>query len=91
MKILCDIYKTASREEMYLFLARDRGFEAVPEALLNSFGEPQLVTTIVLTEDRKLARADINQVLAELDDRGFYLHMPPSEYPEDNLQGDQNP
>ena len=76
---------------MYLFLARDRGFEAVPQALMNSFGEPQLVTTIVLTESRKLARADIDQVLAELDDRGFYLQMPPSESPEDNLQGDQNP
>lgn len=82
MKILCDIYKTASREEMYLFIARDSGFEVVPETLLNSFGEPQLVTTIVLTEGRKLARADINQVLSELDDRGFYLQMPPSEYPE---------
>ena len=51
---------------------------------MNSFGEPQLVTTIVLTEGRNLARADINQVLAELDDRGFYLQMPPSEYPTDN-------
>ena len=91
MKILCDIYKTASRQEMYLFLARDRGFEVVPQALMTSFGEPQLVTTIVLTENRKLTRADISQVLAELDDRGFYLQMPPPEYLEDNLQEGKSP
>lgn len=81
MKILCDIYKTASKDEMYLYLNRAKGFESVPEALLKSFGEPLLVTTMVLTEGKKLARADILKVLADLSAQGFYLQMPPPKFP----------
>ena len=81
MKILCDIYKTASKDEMYLYLNRAKGFESVPEALLKSFGEPLLVTTMVLTETKKLARADIEKVMADLSVKGFYLQMPPPKFP----------
>jgi len=81
VKILCDIYKTASKDEMYLYLNRSKGFKAVPEALLKSFGEPLLVTTMVLTESKKLARADIVKVMADLSAGGFYLQMPPPKFP----------
>ena len=81
MKILCDIYKTASKDEMYLYLNRVKGFKAVPEALLSSFGEPILVTTLVLTEAKKLARADVQKVMVELTAQGFYLQMPPPKFP----------
>jgi uncharacterized protein YcgL (UPF0745 family) len=81
VKILCDIYKTASKDEMYLYLCRAKGFKAVPEALLSSFGEPLLVTTLVLTEAKKLARADVKKVMADLTAQGFYLQMPPPKYP----------
>lgn len=82
MKILCDIYKTASKDEMYLYLCRAKGFESVPDALLKSFGEPLLVTTLVLTESKKLARADIVKVMADLSAQGFYLQMPPPKFPQ---------
>lgn len=81
MKILCDIYKTASKDEMYLYLNRPKGFESVPEVLLKSFGEPILVTTLVLTESKKLARADIKKVMADLAGQGFFLQMPPPKFP----------
>ena len=42
--------------------------EDIPEALRQSFGELTLVTTLVLTESRKLARADIHKVMAELNE-----------------------
>ncbi len=82
MKILCDIYKTASKDEMYLYLCRAKGFESVPEVLLTNFGEPLLVTTLVLTESKKLARADIQKVMADLSSHGFYLQMPPPKFPQ---------
>ena len=81
MKILCDIYKTASKDEMYLYLCRTKGFKSVPEALLKSFGEPVLVTTLVLTEAKKLARADVTKVMNNLILHGFYLQMPPPKFP----------
>ena len=80
-KILCDIYKGEKKDEMYLYVPKPDGLENVPEALLHGFGELTLVTTLVLTESRKLARADILKVMAELSKNGFYLQMPPVKYP----------
>jgi uncharacterized protein YcgL (UPF0745 family) len=88
-KILCDIYKGDKKEEMYLYVPKDIGhnnLENIPEALLHSFGELTLVTTMVLTESRKLARADIHKVMAELNETGFYLQMPPVKFPLDEQQ-----
>jgi uncharacterized protein YcgL (UPF0745 family) len=80
-RVLCDIYKGDKKEEMYLYVNQTNGLETVPEALLSSFGELAQVTTLVLSETRKLARADIHKVLQELRDKGFYLQMPPPKYP----------
>jgi uncharacterized protein YcgL (UPF0745 family) len=88
-KILCDIYKGDKKEEMYLYVPKKIGqneLEDIPEALLQSFGELTLVTTLVLTESRKLAQADIQKVMAELNKTGFYLQMPPVKFPFDEQQ-----
>jgi uncharacterized protein YcgL (UPF0745 family) len=80
-KILCDIYKTATKEEMYLYLSRDEGFKRVPEVLLKQFGKPVLVTTMLLAASKKLARADVIKVMDEITRQGFYLQMPPPPIP----------
>ena len=80
-RVLCDIYKGNKKDEMYLYVNKSDGLEKVPEGLLSSFGELTPVTTLVLSETRKLARADIHRVLEELRDKGFYLQMPPPKYP----------
>ncbi len=78
MKKLCSIYKSLRDDGMYLFVDRDEGLERVPELLLARFGEPELVTTLVLTPERKLARTDAGTVLNSISERGFYLQMPPT-------------
>ena len=40
----------------------------------------ELVMQLDLHAERKLARADVEQVMRELKDRGFYLQMPPTEF-----------
>ena len=77
MKHLCQIYKSSRKEEMYLYVPRDRGLEDVPEALMASFGEPLEVMSLVLSPDKKLARADVNEVIQALEAQGYYLQMPP--------------
>lgn len=81
-KLLCDIYKTKKKDEMYLYIERKSGLEAVPEALMEMFGKPELAMTMILTPEKKLGRADIHRVLAELNDKGFYLQMPPPKEPQ---------
>jgi uncharacterized protein YcgL (UPF0745 family) len=80
--INCDIYKGNKKAEMYLYVATDSGLEAVPEALIASFGKLELVINLQLTEARKLARVDVVAVMQALRDHGYYLQMPPSSWTE---------
>lgn len=75
--ILCDAYKTASKEETYLFVDKRTGLEQVPEALLQKFPNPELVTTFKLGPDRKMARVDASRVLQAIREQGYFLQMPP--------------
>jgi len=77
MKTLCDIYRSPRREEMYLYVDKREGLARVPEKLLAMFGKPRHLTTLLLSPEKKLARADAVRVLEELDARGYYLQLPP--------------
>lgn len=78
MKVLCEIFRSSRKEEMYLYVDRARGLKDVPEVLMRQFGEPESVMTLVLTPERRLARADVGEVLAAIGEQGFYLQMPPT-------------
>ena len=77
----CWVYRSPRKQEMYLYLAQEDGFDALPAALLASFGEPILVIELELSPDRKLAREDVGKVIANLRDQGFHLQMPPQLQP----------
>jgi len=76
-KLLCEIYKSPRKEEMYLYVNKRQGLEHVPEALLGSFGKPQPLLTMILTADKKLARANTAEVMEAIETQGFYFQMPP--------------
>lgn len=76
-KMLCDVYKTRKKDEMYLYVSRSAGMGKVPAELLDLFGKPELAMTMILTPEKKLARADIAKVLGDLESKGFYLQLPP--------------
>lgn len=78
MSLLCQVFRSAKKQEMYLYVDKSRGVEDVPDALLAQFGELAPVMTLLLTPERKLARADTEVVLANIQDQGFYLQMPPT-------------
>ncbi len=73
----CTIYKSLKKDGLYLYL-RDRDMlNKLPEALLKSIGNTELVMELELTPQRTLARADVNEVIKSLDEKGFYVQMPP--------------
>lgn len=80
--MLCTIYKSAKKDQTYLFIKQRDDFSDVPEPLLERFGTPVLVTIINLDTKDKLAMSDINKVRAALKEKGFYLQLPP---PVENL------
>ena len=63
---------------MYLYVDKKRGLESVPESLLKRFGSPVKLMLLQLVPGKKLARADVVQVLKDICDNGFYLQMPPT-------------
>ncbi len=78
----CWIYRSAKKQEMYLYLNKEDDFQAVPPALRELFGAPSLVMQIDLHAGRKLAREDVGQVIENLRARGFHLQMPPDIRPQ---------
>lgn len=77
-KLPCWIYKSPLKDEMYLYLEEQEGFDRVPEALMARFGKPELVMELELHEGRTLAREDVVQVMHNLSTQGFHLQMPPN-------------
>ncbi|MCM0147359.1 YcgL domain-containing protein [Photobacterium galatheae] len=75
--MFCAIYKSPKKDNTYLYINKKDDFSEVPEALLSTFGTPQFVMVLKLSEERKLALADINKVREQLTTQGYYLQIPP--------------
>ena len=72
----CFVYKSIKKADSYIYLNEKDNFQKLPEQLLMLFCKPEGTLEFDLTVDRKLALADVQQVLQSLDDQGYYLQMP---------------
>lgn len=75
--MLCAVYKSIRKPQTYLFVAKRDDFSAVPSVLLEQFGQPQLVSMLNINKESKMALADAEKVLTEINNNGFYLQLPP--------------
>lgn len=76
---LVEIFRGTRKAESYLYVDKAQGLADVPEVLLAQFGEPRSVMTLMLDPQRKLARANAAEVLAKIEEQGYYLQMPPTQ------------
>lgn len=76
-KRICKVYRCSKKDEMYLYVDSREELSRVPEALVSQLGNISLVMTMLISAEKKLARADSAKVLAEIEDKGFYLQLPP--------------
>jgi uncharacterized protein YcgL (UPF0745 family) len=70
------IYKGHKKQNSYLYIEQEDDFSRVPETLVNALGKLEFVMTLDLSPKKNLARADVKQVIAALQEEGFYLQMP---------------
>ena len=81
MVLSCAVYKSEKKSDYYLYLRRDEGleddFSCLPETLSKLLGRLEFVMELELSEARKLAQADVKEVIETLQNRGFYLQTPP--------------
>lgn len=73
----CVIYRSSRKADSYLYIEKEDEFSRVPQALIEMLGHLEKVMELELSEERKLANADINNVRQCLKDQGYYLQMPP--------------
>ena len=76
-KIICDIYRSPKKDQLYLYVPKTIGLKDVPEALLSMFGRPQFAFTMLLTPEKKLVKEDAAKVMAVLQEQGYFLQLPP--------------
>ncbi|CAM3555226.1 MULTISPECIES: YcgL domain-containing protein [Halomonas] len=76
-KLICDVFKSSRKDEMYLYVDKRQGMTQVPELLMETFGKPLPVFTMLLTADKKLSRVSAADVVEGIKDKGYYLQMPP--------------
>ncbi|MBI3773958.1 MAG: YcgL domain-containing protein [Gammaproteobacteria bacterium] len=76
----CTIYRSAKKADSYLYVERENEFARVPQALLDMLGPLTLVMSLELHSRRKLAQVDVTQVMAQLQQQGYFLQMPPGSW-----------
>ncbi|MDY4281504.1 MAG: YcgL domain-containing protein [[Pasteurella] mairii] len=74
--MLCAIYKSKKKDGMYLYVEKRDVFDNVPPELKALFGTPIFVMLFNLKGNKSLIQADNQEVLAHLQNQGFYLQMP---------------
>ncbi|MBK1672142.1 hypothetical protein CKO35_02265 [Ectothiorhodospira shaposhnikovii] len=72
----CYVYRSSRKQDTYLYLPKKDDFSSLPKTLLDVFGGPVFALEFELTPERRLAREDAAQVMANLKSRGFHLQMP---------------
>lgn len=77
MRKICDVYKSLKVEGMYIYIEKAVGLKSVPELLLEKFGAPKHVMTMLIKPEQALFATSGERVLLEISERGFYLQMPP--------------
>ena len=77
-KQLISVFKSSKKDEMYLYVNRKDQLKNVPEALITAFGQAQHVMDMILTSERKLSRVEATKVISDIEEKGFYLQMPPA-------------
>lgn len=75
----CSVFKGSRTPDTYLFLPARQPSDAVPQLVLQRFGQLQHVMDLVLTPERRLARIEAPVLLRALLTQGCYIQLPPRE------------
>jgi uncharacterized protein YcgL (UPF0745 family) len=77
----CIVYRSRKKSDAYLYVPRgadgDGDLSRVPSALRTLLGALEHALVLELTPERRLANADVTQVMRALDENGYYLQLPP--------------
>ena len=73
----CIVYKSLRQFDYYLFVKKDDGFSRLPDGLKQILGVLEKVIDLDLDENRTLVQADVVEVMQQIEEKGYFLQMPP--------------
>ena len=73
----CVVYKSLRQFDYFLFVKKEDVLARVPDGLRQMLGVLEKVMDLELDENRCLAQADVVAVIQQIEERGYYLQMPP--------------
>ncbi len=74
----CYVYRSNAKPGMYLYLIEKDNFTEVPDSLMQLLGEVIYSFEFDLSKDRKLVKAEAQEVLRIMSENGYFLQMPPA-------------
>jgi len=70
------VYRSSLKDGMYMYMQSETTLDTVPAAVMKQLGEPEQALEFELTASRELPNADASEVLATIENQGFYIQMP---------------
>lgn len=84
MKLICQVYRSSKKSDMYLYVDKKDDLSRVPAPLLSLFGTPKPAMVLLVTEDKKLSRIDAVELMRQIEEKGYFLQMPTAQ--DDEMQ-----
>ena len=63
----CAVYKSLKKDETYVFIPTAKPLSELPEELMNILGEAEMVMTLNLTPEKKMARGTAADILKSIE------------------------
>ena len=84
-EIECSVYRSSKRDETYVFIPTETPLSDLPIEVLKMLGQAEMVMTLNLTPEKKMARGKADEIMKSIDTQGFHLQM------QENPQLNKNP
>lgn len=75
----CYVYRSRRKPGTYVYLPEENDWSDVPEHIRQILGETEQFLELALTPERQLALCTGADVIAAIQEQGFYLQMPPGD------------
>ncbi|MDE8603489.1 YcgL domain-containing protein [Marinomonas sp. RSW2] len=75
--LIVQVFRSSKHDGMYLYVEKSLGLKDIPEELMTRFGKGISAMVVLLTAESKLARANPENVIKGIREKGFYLQLPP--------------
>ena len=82
----CKIYKGKRKPDHYVFLPGEVHTDKLPDDIKSMLGEMEFVMQLDISLQTTLARSDPASVLNIIQEKGFYIQLPPKQDENKNSQ-----